>query len=293
MENNEDKILTKEQLKLKAQEMKLEEKQRKMEEKRAIREEKERRRNSLGRKIKNFFITLIFVIIILIACFFLLKNYLAKKEKELTDEKYEQTYQMALVSINEKNYKKAIELLEEIDEEHTRYNDAQNKINDTVQLYLNEYLSNADLYLKSGKYEKALKELDKIDEEYQNTKIIIDKKTDIQLELIKEEIENIYSKKGTISVIEYLVNYDNNDDEKIEELIEDSLNKYKNDFILETRELLIKDPLKAQINITAIVKILPKDKAIIELYKDAEEKIKNTDNQEKEEDNSLNEDSQN
>ena len=55
----------KKELKQRAQEMKIEEKQKKLEEKFAIKEEKEKRKNSFGRKVRNFFLTIIFVIILL------------------------------------------------------------------------------------------------------------------------------------------------------------------------------------------------------------------------------------
>ena len=96
MEENDGKIFTKKDLKLKAQERKLEEKQRKAMEKAQIKEEKERIKNSFGRKVRNFFLTIIIVIILIIVGFFFAKDYLGKREKELANERMNQTYQLAL-----------------------------------------------------------------------------------------------------------------------------------------------------------------------------------------------------
>lgn len=81
MEEKEEKTLSKKELKLKAQEMKLEEKQRKMQEKADIKAEKERRKNSFGRKVKNFFLTIIFVAILLVVGFYFGKEFLTKKRE--------------------------------------------------------------------------------------------------------------------------------------------------------------------------------------------------------------------
>ena len=59
-ENNEEKVLTKKELKRKAEEIKLKEKERKIEDKREIKEENERRKNKLSYKIRRFIISLIF-----------------------------------------------------------------------------------------------------------------------------------------------------------------------------------------------------------------------------------------
>ena len=105
-EQKEEKVLSKEQLKLRAQEMKLEEKQRKMKEKASIREEKERRKNSLPRKIRNFFLGIIFIAILLVVGFYFGQRFLTQKEKELSNEKMEQTYKTAVAAMNDKDYKK-------------------------------------------------------------------------------------------------------------------------------------------------------------------------------------------
>ena len=138
-ENNEEKVLTKKDLKLKAEEMKLEAKQKKMEEKAAIKEEKERRKNSFGRKVRNFFLTIIFVIILLLVGFYFGKQFLIQKQEELSNEKMDQVYQESEQAISEKDYKKAIDLLKSINENYPKYNEVTKKLKEVEQLYLNEY----------------------------------------------------------------------------------------------------------------------------------------------------------
>ena len=161
-ENKEEKVLTKKELKLKAEEMKLEAKQKKMEEKAEIKAEKERRKNSFGRKVKNFILTIIFTIILLCVGFYFANKVLIQKQEELSNKKMSQIYQSAEVAMTSKDYKKAIELLKQIDKSYEKYSEVESKLKEAEQLYLNEYLTEADEYLKSEKFEKALKVLDRI-----------------------------------------------------------------------------------------------------------------------------------
>lgn len=276
-ESKEEKVLSKEQLKLRAQEMKLEEKQRKMEEKAAIREEKERRKNSFGRKIRNFFLGLIFIIILLLVGFYFAQKYLTEKEQELSDEKMSQIYKRATVSINEKDYEEAIKLLKSIDTNYSKYSEVETKLQEADQLYLNAYLTEADNYLKGEKYEKALKVLDNIEDEYKDEKIIEEKRIKIEVAKLQAEVKEMAETKNSLKMIEYLVKYDTDDIEEIEDVIKDLILQYKNDFILETRELMKTDLLKAKANTTTASKLLPKDKDITILsqeIKAAEENAK-------------------
>ena len=55
-----------------------------------------KRKNSFGRKVRNFFLTIIFVIILLGVGFYFGKQYLTEKETELKNKKMSQTYQSAI-----------------------------------------------------------------------------------------------------------------------------------------------------------------------------------------------------
>ena len=74
-----------------------------------------------------------------------------------------QTYQSAITAIENKDYKKAIEILQSITKDYSKYSEVKDKLKEVEQLYLNEYLSEANEYLKDKKYEQALKSLDKLD----------------------------------------------------------------------------------------------------------------------------------
>ena len=267
-ENNEEKVLTKKDLKLKAEEMKLEAKQKKMEEKAAIKEEKERRKNSFGRKVRNFFLTIIFVIILLLVGFYFGKQFLIQKQDELSNEKMDQIYQESEQALSAKDYKKAIDLLKSIETNYPKYNEVAKKIKETEQLYLNEYLSKADEYLKVQKYDKALNALDKIEADLKNSDLVINKKADIKIAELNEKIKEIATDQSVLSALEYLSKYDTENIEKIKDAVDELKTQYKNEFVLETRELLKTNYAKAKTNIKSASKILSDDKDIKKLLEE-------------------------
>lgn len=267
MEENEEKKLSKKDLKLKAQEMKLEEKQRKMQEKADIKAEKERRKNSFGRKVRNFFLTILFIVILIIVGFYFGKEFLTRKEKELSNDKMAQVYQSALSAIDSKEYKEAIKLLKSIDKEYDNYNEVSEKLKDIEQLYLNEYLVSSDEYLKDKKFEKALDVLNGIEDELKNADIVNEKISEIHIAKIKEEVNTLKTSKTTIDILMFLIDYDEIS-EDVTDAIQELVNEYKNQFVLETRLLIKSDYAKAKANINAVKKLLPDDKDIKDLEKD-------------------------
>ncbi len=270
-ENKEEKVLTKKELKLKAEEMKLEAKQKKMEEKAEIKAEKERRKNSFGRKVKNFILTIIFTIILLCVGFYFANKILIQKQEELSNKKMSQIYQSAEVAMTSKDYKKAIELLKQIDKSYEKYSEVESKLKEAEQLYLNEYLTEADEYLKNEKFEKALKVLDGIEDEFKESDIVKEKRTDIKIAMIKSEVAQMAKDEETnIAILEYLLKIDSEGIEKVEDAIDELISQYKNAFILETRELLLTDYKKAKSNVIAAKKILPDDKDIKKLVEEVD-----------------------
>lgn len=255
-ENNEEKVLTKKELKRKAEEIKLKEKERKIEEKREIKEEKERRKNKLSYKIRRFIISLIFVIILVLLGFYFSKEFLIQKQEELSEEKTKQTYQMAEKALNDKEYKKAIELLQTIAETNDEY---AKKLKEVEQLYLNEYLVEADRYLKSGKYEKALKVLDSIEQQLKTSEVVIEKKADIRIAQLKTEVGKLAEAKDNIEILKYLSEFDAENIEKISDAIDELKSQYKNSFMLEARELLRTDYAQAKKYIKSAEKYLSED----------------------------------
>lgn len=255
-ENNEEKVLTKKELKRKAEEIKLKEKERKIEEKREIKEEKERRKNKLSYKIRRFIISLIFVIILVLLGFYFSKEFLIQKQEELSEEKTKQTYQMAEKALNDKEYKKAIELLQTIAETNDEY---AKKLKEVEQLYLNEYLVEADQYLKSGKYEKALKVLDSIEQQLKTSEVVIEKKADIRIAQLKMKVGKLAEAKDNIEILKYLSEFDTENIEKISDAIDELKSQYKNSFMLEARELLRTDYAQAKKYIKSAEKYLSED----------------------------------
>lgn len=255
-ENNKEKVLTKKELKRKAEEIKLKEKERKIEEKREIKEEKERRKNKLSYKIRRFIISLIFVIILVLLGFYFSKEFLIQKQEELSEEKTKQTYQMAEKALNDKEYKKAIELLQTIAETNDEYT---KKLKEVEQLYLNEYLVEADQYLKSGKYEKALKVLDSIEQQLKTSEVVIEKKADIRIAQLKTEVGKLAEAKDNIEILKYLSEFDTENIEKISDAIDELKSQYKNSFMLEARELLRTDYAQAKKYIKSAEKYLSED----------------------------------
>lgn len=266
MEENDGKIFTKKDLKLKAQERKLEEKQRKAMEKAQIKEEKERIKNSFGRKVRNFFLTIIIVIILIIVGFFFAKDYLGKREKELANERMNQTYQLALNLIQGKDYRRAIALLETITSDYSNFSEVSKKLSEAQELYLNEYLQDADEYLNNEKYDKALEALDKIEEEFQDAEIVLEKRNEIHSEKIAYEIDKLLKENATnYDIIKFLTEYDVDNLEDIKDEIDDLIAEYKNKFILEVRETLVKDYESAKKMAEEMQDILPDDNDINDL----------------------------
>ena len=270
-ENKEEKVLTKKELKLKAEEMKLEAKQKKMEEKAEIKAEKERQKNSFGRKVRNFILTIIFTIILLCVGFYFADKYLAQKQEELSNQKMNQIYQSAETAMTNKDYKKAIELLKQIDTNYEKYSEVETKLKEAEQLYLNEYLTQADEYLKSEKYDRALKVLEGIEDEFKESDIVKEKRADIKIAIIKSEVAQMVKDEETnLAILTYLVKADAEGMEKTEDAISELISQYKNAFILETREMLITNYKQAKSNATAIKKVLPDDKDIQKLIEEVE-----------------------
>ena len=273
MEDNDEKILTKKEFKLKAQSMKLEEKQRKLEEKVAIREEKERRKYSFGRKVRNFFLGIIFVVILLCVGAYFGRQFLLNKQSELFNEKMSKLYDKALVAIEENKYKEAIDLLNSIEQDYDKYDEVKKKITETEQAYLNEYLTESSNYLKDNKFDKAVAVLDSIESDYRKFAVVTDKYGEIYATKLAYEVAEMAkdTKNTNLDFIEFLVKYGSKDYEKFEDKKEELLKEYKNKFILEARELMTTDYNVAKVKIERASSLLKDDKDIAKLLEELKE----------------------
>lgn len=258
----------KKELKQKAQELKIEEKQKRLEEKKAIKEEKERRK-ILWKKSKKLLLNNYTCNNTSISWILFGKQYLSKKETELTNKKMSQIYQSALSLIDDKNYKEAIELLKSIDENYSNFSDVKDKLKEVEQSYLNEYLTEADKYLKDKKYDKALEILENIDKELQDYELIKNKKVEIKINKLKAEVEELETKKeGNIAILEYISTYDDEKNSELKNAKEELITKYKSAFLLETRLLMKTDYAKAKQLIKKAEELLPKDTDIKKLIEE-------------------------
>ena len=264
MGDNDDKILTKKEFKLKAQSLKLEEKQRKLEEKAAIKEEKERRKNSFGRKVRNFILGILFVIIVLGVGGYFGRQFLFNKQDELFNEKMSLIYDKALDAIKDKNYKEAIDLLNTIEDKYSKYDEVKEKLIETEQQYLNEYLTQSSNYLQENKFDKALAVLDSIEAEYRKANVIIDKYGEIYATKLEYDVNEFAkdTKHTNVDIIEYIVGYGSKDYEKYQDKHAELLRTYKDKFILEVREIMTTDYKTAKVKIDRVSMVLKDDKDI-------------------------------
>ncbi len=159
---------------------KLDEKRKKEDEKSVKKEEKERKKNSFGRKIRNFFLTVIFVIILIVAGFFGGKYFLTNKEKEINKSKMKDLYNSAIKYLDDKNYDKALEIFDKIDEDYEKYEELKEKVKDAK---LNKLEDKIEEYASDEKY---LEVLEYLNENY-------DKEKDLRKKI--EEYRNEYREK--------------------------------------------------------------------------------------------------
>lgn len=264
MGDNDDKILTKKEFKLKAQSLKLEEKQRKLEEKVAIKEEKERRKNSFGRKVRNFFLGIIFVIILVAIGGFFGYKFLLNKQNELFEKKMSLIYDKAKTAVVDKRYEEAIELLKSIEEQFSKYDEVKDTLNKTEQSYLNEYLTQATTALAENKFDKAVAALDSIEATYRKSDVVTDKYGEIYAAKLNYDVLEYAKdgKKNTLDILEYIVTYGTKDYEKFKDKQEELIRNYKDKFVLEARELMATDYISAKVKIDRASGILKDDKDI-------------------------------
>ncbi len=272
MEEKNGNTFTKKDLKLQIQERKLEEKARKAQEKAEIRSEKERIRNSFGTKVKNFFLTIFFVIILVIIAFFVCKELLARKEKELSNERMQQIYQIAVELLDEKKYEESLNLLNSITRDFENYGDVSKKIKEVEQLYLNKYLVDADKYLKEKRYNRALETLNQINQNLITSELVREKKSEITISKITDDISNMEKEKNTIEILKYLSSYDDEGLVDVIDKIDELMIQYKNAAIMEIRDLMHKNFNEAKNKIQQIEEIMPDDQDVIKLVEEISEK---------------------
>lgn len=193
-----------------------------------IREEKERIRNSLWYKLKTFISTVIFVAILLVVVFFALKYYLGEKQKELYNEEMNYYYSEGENFLSNKEYEKAIEMFNKVEEDAAIYKDAQTKLDETMKSYLEDYINASNIYVADKNYEKAIEIFENLPEELQASEEVKEAIASIEFTMIEENVKDIKN------YVEKLIEIKNNmsDDlsekaiEKVNEYIDETANLY-------------------------------------------------------------------
>ncbi len=197
-------------------------------EKEIIREEKERVRNSFWYKLKSFILTLIFVIILIIASFFGLKYYLNEKKQELYKEEMSYYYEEGEKLLQKEEYEKAIEMLNKVEKEADNYNKAQEKINETIDRFLSDYMDTANIYILEKDYERALDLFTSLPEKIKDTENVQDFLADVNYLIVENKISEIDSYYEKILKIAECINEDLDDKSKdrIDELLSENIDQY-------------------------------------------------------------------
>lgn len=197
-------------------------------EKEIIREEKERVRNSFWYKLKSFILTLIFVIILIIASFFGIKYYLNEKKQELYKEEMSYYYEEGEKLLQKEEYEKAIEMLNKVEKEADNYNKAQEKINETIDRFLSDYMDTANIYILEKDYERALDLFTSLPEKIKDTENVQDFLADVNYLIVENKISEIDSYYEKILKIAECINEDLDDKSKdrIDELLSENIDQY-------------------------------------------------------------------
>ncbi|MBR3152405.1 MAG: hypothetical protein IKF52_02175 [Clostridia bacterium] len=109
---------------------KIDAKKRKEEAKIERKAEKDRIRNSFGRKVRNFFLTIIFTIALVIGAFFGARYYLNKRVDEINSKKADEYFDNASEYLKDKEYDKALDELEKIDSDYENYSEVKDMMSE-------------------------------------------------------------------------------------------------------------------------------------------------------------------
>ena len=252
----------KKEAKLKEKMAKEQEKLELQRQKEIIREEKERVRNSFWYKLKTFISTVFFVAILLIVAFYALKYYLGEKQKELYNEEMKYYYSEGENFLANKEYEKAIEMFNRVEEKAMIYKDAQTKLDETMKSYLEEYINASNIYVADKNYEKAIEIFENLPEELQNSEEVKEAIATIEFTMIEENIKKIND------YVEKLIEIKNSMSDELSDKTIEKINEYIN----ETADLYIVE-IKENISSKTYEKYDNAVKKLVEVYGE-HEKIK-------------------
>ena len=229
-----------------------------------IKEEKERIRNSFGYKFKTFIFTIVFAIILIIVAFFGLKYYLNEKQNELYNEEMAYYLEQGEKLLGEKKFEEAINMFSKIEEDSDLYEEAQNKLNETVETYLEEYNNIAEIYISEGNYDKAIDLFESLPDSLKETAEVKESIANIELSRIQNEIKDLTDSYDVLVAISENISLDLSQEtiNKINEFLNTKIDSYeeevKNSISSKTYEKYINE-------IEELVKLYPENIKINDL----------------------------
>lgn len=229
-----------------------------------IKEEKERIRNSFGYKFKTFIFTIVFAIILIIVAFFGLKYYLNEKQNELYNEEMAYYLEQGEKLLGEKKFEEAINMFSKIEEDSDLYEEAQNKLNETVESYLEEYNNIAEIYISEGNYDKAIDLFESLPDSLKETAEVKESIANIELSRIQNEIKDLTDSYDVLVAISENISLDLSQEtiNKINEFLNTKIDSYeeevKNSISSKTYEKYINE-------IEELVKLYPENIKINDL----------------------------
>ncbi|MBR3133108.1 MAG: hypothetical protein IKG42_03435 [Clostridia bacterium] len=251
--------------KVRAYQEKVDAKRRKEEAKAERKAEKERVKYSFGRKVRNFFLIIIFVIALVIGAFFGARYYLNKKVDEINSEKSDDYFDNASAYMKEKEYDKALDELNKIDSDFEKYTEVKDMIKEAKLGLIDEkvdkladkkdYLGILEFLNESLDDNKDLKKtINKYQDEY------LDLFIDQVRELMKDDLESARDKvKSALNIMD--------SNKELKNLLEE-IDKAESKIVEETKKI-VEDETKAAVD-EAKKKIEDETKVIDDAKKKAE-----------------------
>lgn len=254
----------KREAKMREKDRKEREKLEKLRQKELIKDEKERRRNSFGYKLKTFFFTVIFAIVLIVIAFFALKYYLNEKQGELYNEEMSYYLEEGKNLLNDKKFEEAIKYFEMVDEKSSLYDEAQDLIKDTMDKYLDEYDQIANIYMSEGDFERAIELYESLPEYMRNSNEVKESIANVELSRLQYKIKDITNSYDVLVMISDELNTNVSDiaKNKINEFLNEKINAYNEEVKSNVTSENYDDYLK---DIQELIKIYPENQVLSDL----------------------------
>jgi tetratricopeptide (TPR) repeat protein len=222
-------------------------------------------------KHKSIIVVIVILAIVVVSLIAILGMYIKKSsESDLKEynSRMEGLYNNAVSYYENKDYKKALDELNQIENKYEKYNLVIQKEEEIKNAYYNSYIELSGKYLNEKNYSKAIEVLENVDDIFKNSEEIINKINEIKLAEIEDKIKEYADKKDYISVLEYAVSKKKQSNvPKISEKLDETINEYKKKEIEAIKEILKKDYKNASKDVNELIQIMPADNEVLELQK--------------------------